>query len=484
MVSKEKAALGRRRRTQALVGCAQRCAAVTGLLLCMLSGCTSFGSIGVDPDRGFSGLRDIVANVDDGGTVDIFLVHGMRVDAPDQYADVIAAVVKRLGLKEVGTDPPIKLVPVPPTVSLDGVTVFQRPEDWDVVRPVLTIQRFQTKVGDRRVNFYRFEYWQALAMMKCRFIVAPDTRVLGESNRSDYCRQAPWNAEGGSRLSSAPDYLNKELKTEIMEWGLADATIATSSYRTVLRQAVREMFAHALNEERTGAGLSSDAGMAATEEFELQRVKASRRIRFAFISESLGSYVIHDALEQSRVKTPSAIAERAALQPDVRARRLEAMAPTVVICGASQVHMFANQLALLRFSELQVRETDAVLSSAAGSSTGQSADNIPGRSHFFRGCPPSMNSAAAVSAGAFSAQQVVAYHEPNDVLTYYTSDRPGDVGAANHNTTNVVVPYASQWVWFLVANPIEAHTGQPQQKAIMDMVVCGRSIGKKTSCRP
>jgi len=46
-----------------------------------------------------------------------------------------------------------------------------------------------------------------------------------------------------------------------MEWGLADATIATSSYRTVLRQAVREMFAHALNEERTGAGLSSDAGM-------------------------------------------------------------------------------------------------------------------------------------------------------------------------------------------------------------------------------
>jgi hypothetical protein len=43
-----------------------------------LSACGSYGPIAVDPDRNFAGLSAIIDDLPDGGTLDVFLVHGMR----------------------------------------------------------------------------------------------------------------------------------------------------------------------------------------------------------------------------------------------------------------------------------------------------------------------------------------------------------------------------------------------------------------------
>jgi hypothetical protein len=451
----------------------------------LLGACASYGPVGVDPDRSFSGLREIVNDLPDGGTVDIFLVHGMRADALQTYADVIGALAGRLplGTESPSSDAqPRKLVALAPTVSMDGIAVFNA-ANWDAYRPQVTIRRFQSAGGNKHINLYLFEYWQALAYMKCKFVIAPDTRVVGASSRSSYCSDKYQDA-GATRLSSSSEFGNRWIKTEIMEWGLADATIATSSYRAVLHQAVREMLAIAVREAREQVGLDADTHDA-TGADELQRLAASGKTRFAFISESLGSYVVHDALTQAVYGSSAAAQEAHALQPDAQARRLEAIAPMAVICGASQVHMFANQLALLRFSELQVSDANgqavtATATSPAPPPPGPSEDS---RSHFFRGCPPAADAAgAAPAAGHFGAQQIVAYHEPNDLLTYYTSDRPGIVGAQNHNTINVVVAFTTKWVWFLAADPAKAHTGQPGKPVLMDMVACGRQVGKAPSC--
>jgi len=446
-----------------------------------LGGCASSGPLAVDPDRGFAGLKEIVSNVPDGGSVDIFLVHGMRADGPPpSYVMEIAQIQKRLALAEDGTDLPIELVAVAPTVTMDGVTVFDA-HNWNSVRPELTIQRFHTTTGGKKVNFYRFEYWKPLAYIKCLYVVAPDTKVEGMSSRSSFCDKNYKTIEG-SHLSSSPEVGNRWIKTEIMEWGLADAVIATSSFRGVLRQAVREAMARALAEAQSRDGTSSTA----SEKVGGFDVRGShfKNTRFAFISESLGSYVVHDALLQSTSTTPAAVAERRALEPDATARNQQAIAPQIVVCGASQVHMFANQLALLRLSELDVSEMNTRDLSASGTGGGAAAPGEKGRSHFFRGCPPSSEEATAKSHGAYGAQQVVAYHDPNDLLTYYTSDQPGDTGSENTNTTNVVSPFAKIWVPFLVADPIGAHTDQANQKVIMDMVVCGRQSGQLPSCSP
>ena len=158
------------------------------------------------------------------------------------------------------------------------------------------------------------------------------------------------------------------------------------------------------------------------------------------------------------------------------------MAPKIVVCGASQVHMFANQLALLRLSELNVTGPNGVDLTKGGTPAAAINPSEQHRSHFFRGCDPQSGGGASKLAGAFGAQQVVAYHDPNDLLTYYTSDQPGDTGDKNLNTTNVVSPFATIWVPFLLVDPIGAHTGHGKQKLIMDMVVCGRQPGQTPSC--
>lgn len=104
-----------------------------------------------------------------------------------------------------GDDEQMDLVLKAPTVTMDGVTVFDA-HNWSSVRPHLRIQHFRTPVGDKKINFYRFEYWQPLAYLKCLYVVAPDTRVEGTSSRATYCNQH-YKTTGGSRRSSSPDGL-------------------------------------------------------------------------------------------------------------------------------------------------------------------------------------------------------------------------------------------------------------------------------------
>jgi hypothetical protein len=250
-----------------------------------------------------------------------------------------------------------------------------------------------------------------------------------------------------------------------------------------LRQAIREMFAISVTEAAAANNVDATDGNL-TSEAALAKFASERKTRFAFISESLGSYIVHDALAQAVLQSQVASRERSALQPNTAVRTMEAVAPIIVICGASQVHMFANQLALLRFSELKVLSVSGAQFQSIGSNSPEEGeDGIQGRSHFFRGCPATTTYLKEPSKGGqFAAEQVVAYHDPDDLLTYYTSDRPGEVGVENKNTTNVVLPYASTIIPFLLVDPAGAHTDQPKQNKIMDMVVCGRGAGKDPTC--
>ncbi len=450
--------------------------AALGLGACLLGSCVSLGPVAVDPDRDFSGLKDVLNDVPEGGTLDVFLFHGMRADTDQTYQDIIVPIVARLPLSPATRGPWISLVQKSPTISFDGVTVFDS-TNWDKYQPRYMVEHHVTNDGHKKVNFYYFNYWNALAYLKCRYTIAPDTRVEGSSTRSRYCTDQQFAPKTYDNLSSSPEWANQMLKTEIMEWGLADAVIATSQYRTVLRHATREMLKDALLEARASDGIGVfPKGL--TAEAELHRMAASGKTRFAFISASLGSYVISDTLVQSLSKSPEAEAEREFFEPDVAVRTAEELAPAVVVCGASQLHMFANQLALLRFSELSVSGVGG--GNERGSAISPPAATKTTGAHFFRGCPAS--EAKSGAGGAFGARQVVAFHEPNDLLTYYASDRPGDVGADNEKTTNVVLSFTTNWIWFLAADPLTAHTGYPNQDPIRDMVVCGHRAGTQTTC--
>jgi hypothetical protein len=455
----------------------------------------------VDPDRNYAGLRDVLNDLPDDGMLEIFLAHGMRVDAPPDYAAEIAGVAKRLALVSL-EDPnnppsPQPLVLTTPDLVMDGVHIFGEGStdgrDCKTFQPRVTVERWKARSGNKHVTFYRFEYWQALAFIECRYIIVPDTRVIagktkfGKNTREAYCAGPPWNSPGYSQLSELPEWGNQMIKSEIMEWGLSDAMIATSKYRAVLRQAVREAL------EKTTAGAVAEARRSSMSlDAVSSGVGGSAQIpdnypyRFVFITESLGSYVISDALDALTTPNPTpAFASGAELDGARVASQLQSA--RFAICGTTQVHMFANQLALLRLSELTLEPTrltdnNAPTSSARDENTQQTPFGHP-RAHFFRGCDDSNSTQSHSRNGvSFGARQVVAYHEPNDLLSYYTSDRPGLVSTQNSDTTNVVIPYMTVWIPLLAADPVTAHTGQPNVAAIMDLVACGRIIGQKPNC--
>ena len=471
---------------------------VSILVVGLCAGCATSGSPAIDPDRHFAGLRDILDDLPDDGTLEVFLAHGMRVDATQTYADVIGAVASRLNLlttEDTQHLQPIPLVLEPPNVVLDGVPVFgegsKAGSDWKQFQPRVTVEHWQTRSGHKHVNFYRFEYWEALAFIKCQFVVAPDTRVIGSTTkfggktRSEFCALQPWDAPGSKQLSKLPELGNQLLKSEIMEWGLSDAVIATSQYRTVLRQAVREALQitsrdaiAAAPPALAAAGTSSAGGSSA--------IPDNYRYRFVFITESLGSYVISDALDSLVTPTPVPAISASIGDANASGYAEQMRAAKFAICGATQVHMLANQLALLRLSELSVAAagTPVAANAETGADTVGGASSATSHAHFFRGCQGGAWKASHPQNGvAYGAWQVVAYHDPNDLLSYYTSDKPGAIGAANIETTNVVVPYAPVWIPFVLGNPITAHTGQAKVPAIMDLLACGHRVGTEPECR-
>jgi hypothetical protein len=471
-------------------------AAVFAIGLC--TGCATSGPPVIDPDREFAGLRDILNDLPEGGTLEVFLAHGMRADGQQTYAALIGAITKRLDLfttEDTAKLKPILLVSAAPNVVLDGVHVFGQGSkdgsDWTQFQPRVTIEHWQTRVRQKHVNFYRFEYWEALAFIKCQFVVAPDTRLIGTgtqfggTTRSKFCASLPWNAPGSKQLSNLPEFGNQSIKSEIMEWGLTDAVIATSQFRTVLRQAVREAMVLTAR-DAIAAAPRSLATPGGTPGGATPTIPDDYRYRFAFITESLGSYVISDTLN-SLAPPPSVTPASASASEAAASEYAEQMrAAKFAICGATQVHMLANQLALLRPSELAVSKagTPENENSATDGNNAETTPSTTSHAHFFRGCEESAWKSSHPQNGvAYGAWQVVAYHDPNDLLSYYTSDRPGTVGAANAETTNVVVPFAPVWIPFVFANPITAHTGQAKAPAIMDLLTCGHRVGAERECK-
>jgi hypothetical protein len=461
------------------------CGVKLGLAVVVLvcSGCIERGPLAVDPDRHFAGLRDILDDLPPNGTLNVVLVHGMRADAPQTFTRLEQQLQSRLHLGEMQSQQTWGLVAITPLVTLENESLFGT-DNWGLFRPRLTMDRFQTVAGSKviHVNFYRFEYWQALAYIKCRYVIAPDTKIVGATTRSTYCAAKPWEAVPTQRLSSEPEFGNRWLKSEIIEWGLSDAIIATSQYRTVLRQAVREALEIATRDGIAAAPAApSSVGERKTD--ELAGVPDNYRHRFAFVTESLGSYVISDALSTLVTPTSADSVANAQRQPDAERMTAQIRAVRFAVCGATQVHMLANQLALLRLSELDVASN--IASSGAKDRTNPESEAASARTvqaHFFAGCRGAGNTHPR-NGVAFGARQIVAYHEPNDLLSYYTSDKPGAIGTANVETTNVVFPYTTLWVPFLLADPSTAHTGQPDVPAIMNLLGCGHAVGTPPACR-
>lgn len=423
---------------------------VAYVVICLvLSGCVAHGPTVVEPDVPFAGIEQVLREPDSDAPLNILMVHGMGADTDQDHEDIIEALQSRLQLEPITDAPEIfPLVSTElPSISLGNAKLWTDLDDWRKAAPRLRIRRYRVASG-QTVNIYSFEYWQSLARLKCRLLVAEDARVIGATSVSDYCHDHGYS-NPQARLGGKPSLLNRRLKAEVIEWGFGDAVITVSGFREILRQAIREAMSLQLMDAMTQASLHAapSAGVKGLQAL----LGTSRAPRFAIITRSLGSYVLLDAVEHWQVS--SSLSSQFMLEAHVSA--LQMAAPALVVCNARQIHMLANQFALLQLSEITVGDDAAP---SVGVESMETCEEFT----------------AAVAPGqSLQPIQVVAYHEPNDLLSFYVKDE------GEHETftfTNVISSYAKVWVPWLVANPADAHSGQARVDELMDFLAFGRGV--------
>jgi hypothetical protein len=409
--------------------------------------CTEIGPVAVkgpDPQQpshnAFPGLANLLGEVPSGGSLNVFVIHGMRTSADESEFNLRESIAKRLNLTLEKQQQQV-LPMARPDIVLHGKSLWDgraATGTWspcassqlgDCDAPYLDINTY-TAPGDRKVVFYSLNYWGTLVWIKCTQMVAPDTQLTGDFTllglgNAEYCNKrfkpAPGIAPGEKAASSPPQLLDHAIKNLIMVWGFGDAAIVMSGYEKVLREEVR-------------------LGLAAEREDVAQRMHApfsdankQQFQRYAMISESLGSYILMDTLGY-------------AADDDL-----------YILCRSSQVHMLANQISLLRLS--QIRATTALTGGVEKPET--ASDPAPHQQCW----------------GAPGSRAVVAYHDPSDLLTFYVPPpglQPAYVQQLQAKNINVVVPFAPLYVPGVLANPVQAHSGgQEQDQRIQDMVSFG-----------
>jgi hypothetical protein len=226
-------------------------------------------------------------------------------------------------------------------------------------------------------------------------------------------------------------WINSEIKTKVMNDGLSDAVLFLGKYQTVMRRAVIKSLCIFLE------GAYSDDNCTPNPRFHSD---------VAFISMSLGSYMLVDVLAQKESKP-----KLAWVKPLVSRTRL--------------FYMFANQIPQLELSELIPGATTATALAQSSPATKFGAFlELVQRTH-----------AKPATAARAAPLQIVAFTDPNDLLSYqlWLSDLPSDgLTPPAYEPANVLYPNATPW-FGLFANPLTAHTGYSTNPEVLDLVVCG-----------
>ena len=188
-----------------------------------LAGCASSGGLVVSPEsEPFNGLKHLVKEVADAqggarasGVVHVMLIHGMSAEDDPAYLDIINML-----RRELDADPTeiqwVDLQRYPEAlgrVRLGGEAVWPSPAEQERDAPRLRTATLTLGNGVE-LQLHAFDYWQALATLKCRYLIGPDASLVGSSKLSERC--APHITRTSVSNPPKPRWLNKIVKTKLV----------------------------------------------------------------------------------------------------------------------------------------------------------------------------------------------------------------------------------------------------------------------------
>jgi hypothetical protein len=371
------------------------------------------------PDK-LEDTASLADRIGPGTPVHIIYVHGMRADSRWNAQELIAGIETRLGFTESERKTtPLQMGLRPAGATYMGTPIWPDDRSWAASGPFVVRHRLDRARDGATVIVDEVNWWPLIGALKCRFLLLPERDLSGvDKAHVDLCKR--WlQPDEAARLSDPPKgghaaAVNRMLKQQIMNWGLADAVIALGPMQTYLHRAMEEAFAHARRNALAGESV-------------------------VLMAESLGSFVVMDAI--------------AAGSP---------AAEEMVIDRTDDIYFFANQFALLELGRVEIP-------SGPVRTPGAAREDCAGRPETALevlcrwGRQPTARAATA-ALPAERRRQIVAFSDPSDLLTYVVPP------INNVAVVNLYDRNETRWLG-LIANPLKAHAGHLTNKAVWSVLL-------------
>ena len=337
-----------------------------------------------------------------------------------------------------------------PSLTYMGQPVWRTAEEWSAAAPFVVHYRL-SRTGGPAVFVDELNWWPLVLSLKCRQIIASDARLTGPApQRLSTCSTLEPDAampgryisydwippEEAQRLEALPRkgaLANRSLKSNLADWGFADAIVSLGPLHSWLVAGLRQLILKSVAASPTASPENP--------------IMPDPKHEFVLVSHSLGSYLIFSALNIDPADRSYAATERAR----------EAYAQ--VLKQTSLVYFFANQVPLLELANLDEAPVTA-------SETGQRVDNAD---EFVANLQAwgrlACDYQRTVTPGeACRRPKIVALNDPSDLLTWRVPEMEW-VEVENISVQNAVH-------WFgLIEDPTKAHENYAKDKrAIRQML--------------
>jgi len=431
----------------------------------------------------------------------IIFLHGIRTDARGASFALQGEICSHIargctGVRRAASD--VLTLGARPAATFDGQPIWRDDQEWNASRPVVDHYVYERPQGGP-VIVDEINWWRLSFPIKCRILVATDSRLAGVDRRTlRLC--AALALDNGALVSADDDYhpwltreqfdqlgaqrpdgggapwANRYLKSEILDWGLSDAVVSLGSTKVEMRETVRcALSAIAAFDPARGDSIATKAPLTPPPLSSAANVSCERSptylrgARFVIVSHSLGSFMLLDTFaaatgdiriideEERRDGVPTRPAASAADElcvgqgapmahaatgsfaksaqiADLEMQRMSTRDRYASLCfvidNSYNLYFLANQVPLLEIARIE---------QASAPADGPIQDTLGEWARL-----------SAQRAG--EAEQIVAFSDPGDILTYRVPC------IANASVTNIAVHNAFRW-FGLFENPGPAHTG-------------------------
>jgi hypothetical protein len=351
-----------------------------------------------------------------------------------QYADQAAF--------DPNADPPRLLYPGDQRLYPGGYIWKPSPtnDEWHAAAPFVDHYKLVGKDGTP-VYVDEINWWPLILSAKCRRIVDAEialvdrdekhfatcaAKTAGEDptdpdpNHKGRYKSFAWITDDQKHDPSWPEpaVINRALKHNILDWGFADALLAVGPLRQYLIEGIREVVLKSFKEAEKN-----------------QEKHPDQTPEFVVVSHSLGSYLMFSELD---------------LQDDLQAASHSEWKTEFerLLSKTSRAYFMANQVRLLELANLDDTKNGNLIKHLK---TWADARRNDGQ----------------------LTPQIIAWSDPDDLLTWKVPDLEQDVPGTNGEYVTVDNrPAQNAWRWFwLLESPEGAHTKYDQNKRVLRAMV-------------